>query len=241
MANVDSYIEPSSKYEFLCNHDQKSAIFLKSVAKKSADQFRRKTNKRNKIKYDIGNRIITTKTGYNEVVKFFSRPANRKYELVVPCGNYNHEVCLFFRKNRALEYEIIYFNPNYSDVQDGVQSCRRVAEFIGHFKSNVAKIEGYHSPCGNEASRCSALTWAEMFNHVCHGTSPFSNPSLQLQNYMHLMSEKVYDKYHKTKNNQNFENIETWQECEEFIENATNHDMINISCGISDIFAKHIK
>lgn len=195
LEDIHSFTAPSSKYEYLYNSKCKKAILLKSISRKSQSRFGKKYNKRNKNKYDVGNRIITTESGYQAILRFFKQENFQDFELVVSSGSETHESCLFFRKDGD-GFAAIYYNPNYSERHDGVQYSHVVRQLLHKFGRKMKRIQAYHSPCYNVSAQCSALTWEQMMNHLCLGLSPFSNDNLALEEYTHCMTQSAYSNYH---------------------------------------------
>lgn len=192
---MHSFTVPPSKYEYIYNSKYKKAILLKSISRLSQARFGRKYNKRNKNKYDVGNRIITTESGYQAILRFFKQEDFQDFELVVSAGSETHESCIFIRKDGD-GYEAIYYNPNYSDRQDGVQYSHVVRQLFHKFGRKLKRIQAYHSPCFNLRAQCSALTWAEMMNHMSLGLSPFSSNTHVLEDYKHYVTQSAYSAYH---------------------------------------------
>lgn len=195
LENIHSFMAPPSKFEYLYNTISKTAILLKSISRSSRCGVGKKYNKRNKNKYDIGKRIITTESGYQAILRFFKQDRFQEYELVVSCGSETHESCLFLRKDDD-GLSVIYFNPNYSERQDGVQYCHIIRQLLEKFGRKIHRSQAYYSPCFNVMARCSALTWEQMVNHICYGKSPFTNTNLQLEDYTHYITRSAYLNYH---------------------------------------------
>lgn len=239
-ANVQSYTQAKYKTEFLFNTEFKSAILLKSVARASKPFFNKKRMRSKRVSFDIANRIIPTRSGYIAVTGFFKEEKFKDYELIVPCGNYSHETCLFFRMLPEGGFDVIFYNPNYSDIQDGVQLNRVTILLMNHFGNALRRIRAYHAPNGNENSQCSALTWQEMFNDICQGASPFTNSTIELVNFDYKMMEHKYKAYHSSEKNESWKNIDTWLECDELLADASARDVLDISQKISTMIVRRI-
>lgn len=137
LPNIHSHTQFPSKFEYLYNPITKKAILLKIISKTSRKSlFVRKSNRRSRIQYDTAKRIITTKTGFNEVLGFFREEQFRGYELVVSCGSLVHDSCLFLRKTSD-GIDVVYFNPNRSSVQQSVQYSQRIDIFLKQFGRKV--------------------------------------------------------------------------------------------------------
>lgn len=236
MDQITTLVDPRAKIEYFLNGEKKTALLLKSVARVSLQSFVRKRNRRSKIVDDVANRIIPTLTGYRAVNFFYKEEKFKHFDLVVPCGNAKHEAAMFFRKNEN-KLDVIFFNPNYSDVQDGVQRNNVAAKFLDEFGGTIRSIRAYHAPNGNEDSQCSAWTWQEIANHICHGTSPFINETLE--NYSQNMTENTYKRYHTTKFKANG-NSDVWKKGKKLLKNATDKQIFEISKRISRIFLEFI-
>lgn len=136
LPNIYSHTQHPSKFEYLYNPTTKKAILLKIISKTSRKLFTRKRNRRSRVQYDTAKRIITTHTGFNEVMSFFREPKFVGYDLVVSCGSLVHDSCLFLRKKDD-GIEVVYFNPNRSSVQESVQYSQRVDVFLKQFGRKV--------------------------------------------------------------------------------------------------------
>lgn len=236
MDQINAIIDSSAKIEYFVNHEKKSALLLKSVARVSARRFVRKYSRRSKNINDVGNRKIPTLTGYRAVNFFYKKQQFQDFVLAVPCGNANHETAMFFRKYDS-KLDVIFFNPNYSDIQDGVQRNNVASKFLCEFGRTIRSIRAYHAPNGNEDSQCSVWTWQEIYNHICHGISPFTKDTLQ--EYSQNMTENTYKRYHKPKMNAN-EHNDVWGRGKTVLKNATDKQILEISKRISRIFLEYL-
>lgn len=168
----------------------KTAVLLKNVSKLKAPAFS-KTNKKPKNEYDTGNRSIATTVGKLAIESFFRNDQFNNFTLAVPCGNYTHECCSFFRKNNEV-IDAIFYNPSYSDVTRGVRSNKVVKELLKSL--SLGNIQSYYSPCGNVDGRCSALVWVEIHKLVINGDSPFINGA-NLEDYSRFMTLHTFRKH----------------------------------------------
>lgn len=136
LRNIRQHTQLPSKFEYLYNPIAKKAILLKVISKTSKKAFVHKSNRQRRIEYDTAERIITTRTGYNEVMSFLREEKFRGYELVVSCGSLIHDSCLFIRKMDD-GIDVVYYNPNRSSVQQSVQYSQRVHIFLKQFGRKV--------------------------------------------------------------------------------------------------------
>lgn len=223
--NILSYTHPRSKVEYLFNVKHKIALVLKSVAKVT-DKMKKK--RKSKFPHDFAKRVITTQSGYNAVKDFYRNSEFKGYELIVPSGDNVHEVCLFFREYPERGYDTIFFNPNYSEIQDGVQTNKVAKAFTKHFGRTIHRQRAYHSSDGNVGSNCSAATWEQIFNAICNGSSPFENPLIELHSFDHHMMEKTYHEYHNLGITLKLKNGALWEKCDELLMDATEEEIAEI-------------
>lgn len=139
--------------EYLINEAKKSAVVLKYVVRKTTKAFLTKSYKQTKIEYDIAKRCTTVSNGIRLIRKFFNIYPN--FDIVVPCGSLSHECCVFFRKDAAGKFRAIYFNPNFSTIQNGVESSKIVKELFVMMRGALVEKRSFYSPCGNVDGECS--------------------------------------------------------------------------------------
>lgn len=179
--------------EYLINEAKKSAVVLKYVVRKTTKAFLTKSYKQTKIEYDIAKRCTTVSNGIRLIRKFFNIYPN--FDIVVPCGSLSHECCVFFRKDAAGKFRAIYFNPNFSTIQNGVESSKIVKELFVMMRGALVEKRSFYSPCGNVDGECSALTWKKVHDLVCDGSTPFMDHSLHLEDYSHNTTLASYNRY----------------------------------------------
>lgn len=190
--------------EYFLNDAKKTAVVLKYVIRKTTKSFLARSYKQTKIKHNIAKRCTTVSNGIRLIRKFLNMFPN--FDLVVPCGSLSHECCVFFRKD--VKFRAIYFNPNYSNIQNGVESSKIVQEMFNTMRGALVEKRSFYSPCGNVDGECSALTWKMVYNLVCDGSSPFMDNSLHLEDYSHNTTLSSYYRYRaqqKQKQKQNDE------------------------------------
>lgn len=185
-------------HDYLLNRKSETAVLLLFTVVASERLFLKKWNKKYKNPFDIAKRITTVDVVHKEVVWFLNNEKYKNYELVVSVGSHLHESCVFFRNKHSF-WEAVYFNANFSQKTQGVQSSRSAIHLMRSMGKKLVKIESYWSPCHNMKGRCSYHTWKTIHNHLCNGFSPFENDRLNLKDYNHLMTIYSYDKYHKKK------------------------------------------
>lgn len=237
--NIQSFT--AHNIEYLYNVNNKTAILLKSISRPTQRRYRKnKTNRRQKVDYDIAKRITTVSVGINAIRKFFSEFNN--FELVVPCGSLSHECCIFFRKDDSNRLDTIYYNPNYSQVHDGVESSTVVRQLLTEMKGGISSKRAFYSPNGNVAGQCSAVTWHKMFDFVCNGCSPFNDEgSLGLEDYRHHTTTLSYNRYQqnaKKKKPNILKHMKMWKEMDNMLLNASERKVIRISIKISQMLAE---
>lgn len=196
--NPNVHTHTHNKIGYVYNKENKTALVLKCVTKLDQPQHVKKTIRRSVNKYDKYKRTTSVNVGKNAISYMLNNPEFTNYEIVIPIGSLDHEACIFFKKNEDL-IEAIYFNPNFSVVQQGVQSSKIGKAILKSVGEDLKKIRAYYSPCGNVASMCSALVWEEIFNHVNNGSSPFANTELSLEDYNHFTTTSTYNRYRKNK------------------------------------------
>lgn len=138
------------------------------------------------------------------------------------------------------KYDAVYYNPNYSDATQGVESNTINKDILKSFSTTLRSVQAYHSPCGNVRSRCSALTWQELYNHVNNGISPFQNDNLNLEDYRHIMTAYSYNKYHKAKRSQSpLKYHQTWSRLDQLIRHIDVSDTAEIASKLSNVLVEY--
>lgn len=179
--------------EYLVNDRKKTAVVLKYVVRKTTKSFLQSSYRQTKIKYDFAKRCTTVSNGISIIRAFLKMHPD--FDLAIPCGSLSHECCVFFRKNAAGKFRVIYFNPNYSTIQNGVESSKIVKQLFLAMKGAIIEKRSFYSPCGNVEGECSALTWKKLHDLVCNGWSPFTDNSLNLEDYSHNTTLASYNRY----------------------------------------------
>lgn len=187
---------------------------MKSIARTTTNAFRKKSHKKTKIKFDVSNRCTTVSNGVAAIRHFFTVFA--EYDLVVPCGSLDHECCVFFRQEDNEKLHAIYFNPSYSEQQEGVEFSTVVKELFVSLKGKVIKKQAFYAESGNVEGECSALTWEKIFRHVCDGLTPFDDDRLVLEDYSYNTTASSYHRYQqnrkqKQKGIKSFKHHDTWK------------------------------
>lgn len=184
---------PREKYNYYLNENRKTALFSKCVSKLSKRSFEKQYYK-SENKKDKTKSCTTTLVGKNGISYFMNEGRFAEYSLAVDCGSLTHEIGLFFKKIDG-KLHVIYFNPNFSDCNDGVESSQVVNVLLRKLASSIASIRAYYSPTGNVESKCAAITWQELYSHVWKGTCPFNRNDIALEDYNHLTTLFNYKKY----------------------------------------------
>lgn len=117
--------------------------------------------------FDEQNRNTPASFAKCAISYFLHRPRFKGYTIVIPVGTVNHELCLFFRMNDGY-IDVIYFNPNYSEINDGAETSKNAKALLKLFQHRIRSIRAYYSSNGNASSQCSGIAWEQMFNHVYH-------------------------------------------------------------------------
>lgn len=212
---------------------------LKSISRESQPLFISKRNKRQN-QYDSAKRITTTLCG-KQAIRHFLKEKN-EYTLVVPIGNVRHEACIFFKINNS-KLEAIFFNPNYSEIHDGVEYSKIAHSLVTSLGIN--KTMSYYAPNGNVDSECCKLTWVEIFNHLIENKNPFKRNDILLENYDRMITQHTYERYHPSKRAQ-FEENELkfyclWKKTDEKLRSIdiSDTDLIKICRNISQAIANY--
>lgn len=231
---IQSY-KHNDAYEFLFNERYKTAVLLKCAAKFKEEHFTGKRNKRAKNKFDIGNRIISTVSARIEILHFLNSKY-KAYSIVIPIGGWLHEACLFFRNHDNFMHAV-YYNPNYSDVTDGVESSKIGNQLLKSFHHRLNCIQAYHSLTGNVESACSAYVWMEIYNHVCNGFTPFGNEDIGLESYNSLLTEHSSKKY---RGKIALKHFSIWKNLDSKLrDDLDDQDLLDITYKISNVISDH--
>lgn len=225
------------KVEFLYSKRFKTAVLLKFVAKISKKQFLRRANKKSKHKYDKKKRITTTLCGKLHIDRFLKNPQFKGYTVVTSVGSIAHETCMFFQMENKCNVDAIFFNPNYSDIHDGVEYSKIAHKLALCFGTNLKKVKAYYSTTGNVEGQCSKHVWESIFNLLCNNENPFQKPDIDLQEYTRCFTEKTYNRYFSKK----LEYYEIWKNADELLkQNEVNSlDLLNINRDIYKVIAQY--
>lgn len=105
---------------------------------------------------------------------------------------------VFFFQRSSDHLNAVFFNPNFSRIQQGTQSNKLFTSLVESFGNQIRNIHAYHSPCGNITGRCSAFVWEQIFRLIHDGISPF-NTNMRLESYIHCMTQSAYNAIHYKK------------------------------------------
>lgn len=236
--NIKSYT--FKNIEYLFNEETKTALVLKCIARTTTKAFCKKSYKKTKIVFDIGKRCTTVSNGVAAIRHFFSIFAG--YDLVIACGSLDHECCVFFRQDDKGKLEAIYFNPNYSVEQDGVESSRVVKALFISLKKKLIKKQSFYAGCGNTGGLCSAFTWERIHQHVCDGLTPFNDDGLILEDYWHNTTASSHHRYQQNRKALKAEtkpliHYEVWKPFDLKLENVDAREIFGIAVEISKMVA----
>lgn len=112
-------------------------------------------------------------------------------------GSYIHECAIFFKKVDE-SYHVIYFNPNYSMYQQGVERSNSAHALTRKLRARVITIRSSYSPGHNLISVCRYETWKLIHCFLVHGLDVFDNTSIKLENYRNLRTPYVYQQMIET-------------------------------------------
>lgn len=215
---------PRENYAFYINEEHKTAVFSKCVSVISGKLFGRKKYKTSKNQFDKFKRCTTTDVGKCAIYYFMNNNLFADYSLVVNCATLSHEVCVFFSKKDE-EMHAIYFNPNFSCTQDGIESSKIVNALLKSFGKSLTSIKAYYS--ANIESNCAAITWEQIYNHVWKGASPFKNNEFPLDDYSHCMTPFAYKKYWgKEKTTSSGERLKQWKDFDDILANVNDPKLL---------------
>lgn len=229
--------------DFVYNEGSKTAALLKFVVKSPKPAYIKKRNRSYKSPHDQASRVTTTSVAYRLITQFMNDSRFAVYELVISVGSYDHESCVFLRKNSG-KTEAIYYNPNYSKKTKGVQFCATANALLKNFGNALTTVQSFTSPCFNLKGFCCQLTWERIHNFVLNGETPFNDASLNLTDYNHLLTPYSYRKYFKRDpvNEIDLKHYEIWRDVEKIMRGhkATRKDEMNISKLLSGIILKEL-
>lgn len=231
-ANKNIKSHKNDNIEYLYNDKTETAILLKCAAKLPVKQFNKRKIKRTTNENDYAKRDTTTLRVRNAILHFMNHKDFKNYGIVVSVGTITHDSCVFFRKYET-HIEAIYFNPNYSDIQEGVQSSKLVNGLLSSFHTVIRRIRSYYSPDGNIDGLCSGLTWKQMFSYVWEGLSPFDE-HVHLDDYSHLTTLQSHKRYH-SKEKSNLKHYSVWKTLDDVLKNVPDAMLITISTKMSHI------
>lgn len=236
-------------FEILFNEETKTALILKSATEVRQKSFTKKKRKKKKNKHDKAKRGTTVLSIHHCASAFLNNEEFQHYELAMSIGSQSHEGCVFLRKNGLRRLEAVYYNPNYSIKQDGVQSSAAAKDLLMSFGNTLQKIEAYHSKCGNEDAKCAGLAWKELFNFIYHGASPFGNDKLKLENYNHYTTSSSYTRYHKKNSAISLEeeamksiehsHFDTWKNFDKLLFHMDSDDILDLSIQLNEVISTH--
>lgn len=172
---------------YLYNEDHTTALLLKTVAKAKVNRFETKLNTRFKNPYDKSKTGTSTHMVKTAILYFLNQPQFDGFAIGACIETKKHECSVFFQKNDA-----IYYNPNFSHIQQGTQTSKPMKELVSSMGNTIHRLRAYHSACGDIAGECSALVWEQLFLHTHIGLSPFINENIRLEPYDHFMTNSAY-------------------------------------------------
>lgn len=152
---------------------------------------------------------------------------------------------LYCYQLKAESTECIYFYPNYSRKTRSVQFCKIAKAVMSDLSRSLTKAQAFWSFCGNADGICSLLTWQRINDFVLDGQSPFDDDTINLQDYNHLLSSHSYKKYFGHGLENQFKNIDHWEDLGEIITknlgNKTNKIvLLEISAMLNDLLLKEL-
>lgn len=147
-------------FDVLFNNSLKRAMFAVSIA------YPKKPTSRTILAQDIHNRVKAISTGIKAARSFFNQPEFVDYTVVFSIGAFNHEACLFMRKNTDRSYNSILFNPSAES------HLRNAENFLDKFTIHLRR--SYNAADGNDSGQCSAYTWKTISDYILGNmTDPF--------------------------------------------------------------------
>lgn len=228
-------------YKFLYNEEGKTAMLPRCVTSGKNDLFLRRRYKKRENEFDDKKRDTTASFAKCAISYFLHRPKFKGYTIVIPVGTVNHELCLFFRMIDKY-IDVIYFNPNYSETNDGAETSKNAKALLKSFNQRIRSVRAYYSPNGNESAKCSGLVWEQIFNHLVNGLSPFDNMNLDLEDFNQHTTLKSYQRHHgkkSTKNSGCLKYYEMWRKFDEMLHEV--EDLAEITSRISHVLSNYYK
>lgn len=227
------------EFEFIYNEKQKTALLLFLVIKHKSQFFLKKQNRKYKSKHNKGNtaRITTTDNARRAILYFLNHRTFNEFTLAVAVGSYTHEACLFLRKDDD-RYKAIYYNPNFSQVTQGVQTSNTANDVLKSLGNKLNQIRSYYSESRNVAGICSFLVWKQIYILLNDGVSPFDNPNIHLENYDRLKTPYTLDKSKEAKRNKknlNLKRYPFWKQFDEMLVDFNEDDIDEIDFQFSSI------
>lgn len=225
---------PRENYVYYINAEKKTALFSKCVSMISKKQYIRRKYRKSININDNNGRCTTTDVGKGAVYFFIRDNRYAEYTLAVNCGSLIHEACVFFT-NTVEGIDAIFFNPNFSDVTDGVQTLNTANALIKSFGNGIRSIQAYYSTSGNVESNCTSITWEQIYNLIWKGLSPFKRDDIILQDYAHVSTLYAYQKYWiKNSKTLSAQDLKNWEHFDERLSRVTSPLLLlNISNEIS--------
>lgn len=237
MDTVQIFIHPAYKYKYLYNEAHKTAVLLKVITKIKAEQFKNKLNKRFQNPHDISKLGTSISMAKLAISYFLNRPQFEGFAIATSIGTKTHECCVFFQRSSD-HLNAVFFNPNFSRIQQGTQSNKLFTSLVESFGNQIRNIHAYHSPCGNITGRCSAFVWEQIFRLIHDGISPF-NTNMRLESYIHCMTQSAYNAIHYKKKNKTerydenykrqFNHFLMWRGLDELVEDLDDTNTLKIS------------
>lgn len=235
---IESYYG-KDRAEFLYSKRYKTAVLLKYVAKISRRQFISRANKKTKHKFDIKKRITTTLCGKKHINHFLKQAQFKNYTIVTSVGSMDHESCMFFQRNDNSKIDAIFFNPNYSDLHDGVEYSKFAHKLSLSFGENINSVRAYYSSSGNVEGECTKHVWKAIFNMLCKGENAFTRRNIDLEDYTRCFTQKTYKRYFSKK----LEYYSIWKNADDLLKKngIDNLDLLNINRDIYKAIAHYFR
>lgn len=128
LGSSKQFVHPHSGFQYLLNEEKKTVILLKTVVKAKITLFHTKKNVRFDNPYDNA-KMGTSDCLVKAAILYFLNHVNFSgYAVGVSIGK-KHECCVFFLKIGAY-IDVIYYNPNFSRVQQEVQSSKLLKSLV---------------------------------------------------------------------------------------------------------------
>lgn len=237
-SDIKSYRAKS--IEYLYNEEKKTAIVLKCIARSTTKQFRKRTYKKTEIVFDIANRCTTVSNGAAAIRHFFI--AFPEYDLAISCGSMDHESCVFFRQDGQSKLRAIYYNPNFSEQQEGVQFSKMVKELFVSLRGKLIEKQAFYEDDGNVGGNCSGVTWKKLYELLCDGESPFDDGSLQLEDYRYNTTASSHHRYQQNRKVKNevktLKHHDTWEPLDRMLAKVDTLSVFRISVQIATMIAE---